>query len=33
MKKVMFVIGGLAGGGAERVAATIASELAEKGHE
>ena len=30
MKKIMFVIGGLANGGAERVVATIASALANK---
>ena len=33
MKKIMFVIGGLAGGGAERVVATIASALAEKDYQ
>lgn len=33
MKKVMFVIGSLAGGGAERVITSVASALAEKGFE
>lgn len=33
MKKIMFVIGGLANGGAERVVTSIASELAERDYE